>query len=170
MSSSSSSAKSKRSARRCLFGRADPALTQQWLSEKLDEIRRREEAKWGFNFSCETPVPGTSEYVFSPIAEDSVPEFYRYGFYYFLMLSSFPRFFLCISIFLLSFVQILAYPSRTKLISSTVSSPTKENQVEVSTSDDSDSSMMDVSMSPITPAKREHATPKKRHGKVTGSS
>ncbi|VDL69937.1 unnamed protein product [Nippostrongylus brasiliensis] len=129
---SSSSAKTKRSARRCLFGRADPALTQQWLNERLEEIRQRENAKWGFNFSCETPLPGTSEYVFTPISEDSVPEFYR-----------------------------------TKLISSPVSSPTKENHVELSTSDDSDSSMMDVSMSPITPAKREHATPKKRFGKVT---
>ncbi|ETN72736.1 hypothetical protein RB195_019687 [Necator americanus] len=132
MSSSSSSAKTKRSARRCLFGRADPALTQQWLNDRLEEIRRREEAKWGFNFSCEVPLPGTSEYEFSPIAEESVPEFYR-----------------------------------TKLISSAVTSPAKENRTELSISDDSDSSMMDMSMSPITPAKREHATPKKRHGKVT---
>ncbi|PIO75974.1 Cyclin-dependent kinase inhibitor [Teladorsagia circumcincta] len=134
-SSSSSSAKTKRSARRCLFGRADPALTQQWLTERLEEIRNKEKAKWGFNFSCEMPIPGTSEYEFTPIGEDSVPEFYR--------------------------------TKHIPSISSTVSSPTKENQVELCTSDDSDSSMMDISMSPITPAKREHATPKKRHGKVT---
>ncbi|VDP02808.1 unnamed protein product [Heligmosomoides polygyrus] len=67
----------KRSARRCLFGRADPATTQQWLSDRLEEIRAKEKAKWGFNFSCDAPLPGTSEYEFTPISEDSVPEFYR---------------------------------------------------------------------------------------------
>uniref|UniRef100_A0A0K0CVE0 CDI domain-containing protein n=1 Tax=Angiostrongylus cantonensis TaxID=6313 RepID=A0A0K0CVE0_ANGCA len=132
MSSASSPLTTKRSARRCLFGRADPALTQQWINERLEEIRKKEEAKWGFNFSYEIPLPGTSEYTFTAISEDSVPQFYR-----------------------------------KKVISTGDNSPTKENRTDLSTSDDSDSSIMDISVSPITPAKREHATPKKRFGKVT---
>ncbi|KJH49742.1 Cyclin-dependent kinase inhibitor [Dictyocaulus viviparus] len=128
----SSSVSTKRTARRCLFSRADPAVTQQWLNERLEEIRKKQEAKWGFNFAYEIPLPGTSEYTFTPIAEDTVPQFYR-----------------------------------AKHITNADSSPTKENRSDLSTSDDSDSSFMDISMSPITPAKREHATPKKRFGKVT---
>uniref|UniRef100_A0A1I7XCW9 CDI domain-containing protein n=1 Tax=Heterorhabditis bacteriophora TaxID=37862 RepID=A0A1I7XCW9_HETBA len=129
---SSAPSKVKRSARRCLFGRHDPVQTQLWLNEQLEEIRKREESKFGFNFIIESPIPGTSEYEFFPVSVDSVPGFYR-----------------------------------TKLISSVSNSPNQENRNPNSSFDDSDNSLMDCSVSPIPYDRREHATPKKRQGKVT---
>ncbi|VDK74775.1 unnamed protein product [Litomosoides sigmodontis] len=73
----------KRSARRCLFGRPDPQNVDRWLTKELNEIRREQQLRWGFLFSPESPSASaiTSEWEFTPVPAESVPQFYRSSYY-----------------------------------------------------------------------------------------
>ncbi|KAK6103134.1 Cyclin-dependent kinase inhibitor family protein [Brugia pahangi] len=73
----------KRSARRCLFGRPDPQNVDQWLTKELSEIRREQHRRWGFLFGHENPCASaiTTEWEFTPVPAESVPQFYRSSYY-----------------------------------------------------------------------------------------
>uniref|UniRef100_A0A915PN67 Cyclin-dependent kinase inhibitor domain-containing protein n=1 Tax=Setaria digitata TaxID=48799 RepID=A0A915PN67_9BILA len=72
----------KRNARRCLFGRPDPQVVDQWLTKELDEIRREQQLRWNFLFGPENPCVSTvRDWEFSPVPAESVPQFYRSSYY-----------------------------------------------------------------------------------------
>uniref|UniRef100_A0A915APT5 Cyclin-dependent kinase inhibitor domain-containing protein n=1 Tax=Parascaris univalens TaxID=6257 RepID=A0A915APT5_PARUN len=72
----------RKSARRCLFGRADVKQTDAWLTERLNEIRTEQQRKWGFDFHSELPcASATSDFVFRAVSAYSVPHFYRLSYY-----------------------------------------------------------------------------------------
>ncbi|KHN83692.1 Cyclin-dependent kinase inhibitor 1 [Toxocara canis] len=77
-----SSTLTRKSARRCLFGRADKNQTDRWLAERLHEIRIEQQQKWGFDFHAELPcASATSDYVFKAVSAHSVPNFYHLSYY-----------------------------------------------------------------------------------------
>lgn len=58
---------------RCLFGRPDPRVVDEWLKEQLDQIRYEQQLKWGFGFDPENPCATSSnDYVFTAVPADSV--------------------------------------------------------------------------------------------------
>ncbi|VDK65755.1 unnamed protein product [Onchocerca ochengi] len=73
----------KRSARRCLFGRPDPQNVDKWLTKELNEIRREQQLRWDFLFGPENPCASaiTTEWEFTPVPAESVPQFYRSSYY-----------------------------------------------------------------------------------------
>ncbi|MFH4978468.1 hypothetical protein AB6A40_005177 [Gnathostoma spinigerum] len=68
----------KKSARRCLFGRSDPKKNDLWLNEKLKAMRDEYEAKWSFDFVNDVPIISSSpQYSYNLVDAATVPSFYR---------------------------------------------------------------------------------------------
>uniref|UniRef100_A0A915D7S3 Cyclin-dependent kinase inhibitor domain-containing protein n=1 Tax=Ditylenchus dipsaci TaxID=166011 RepID=A0A915D7S3_9BILA len=75
-----------RSARRCLFGSASSTdSNDQFVKRLLAEIHDNYKAKWEFDFLSGQPIssqkPEEAKFVYTPLAEEQVPGFYRLSSY-----------------------------------------------------------------------------------------
>uniref|UniRef100_A0A7E4VDQ7 CDI domain-containing protein n=1 Tax=Panagrellus redivivus TaxID=6233 RepID=A0A7E4VDQ7_PANRE len=66
-------------AKRCLFGKASAKTTQAYCKRILNEYHDEKKRQWGFDFHTGVPLPSssTSTFVYTKIANDAVPGFYR---------------------------------------------------------------------------------------------
>ena len=47
--------------KRCLFGRADPAVTRKFLEQQMNHLRKKQSLKWNYDFCRDRPLEKESQ-------------------------------------------------------------------------------------------------------------
>ncbi|GMS84644.1 hypothetical protein PENTCL1PPCAC_6819, partial [Pristionchus entomophagus] len=83
-SSSTSTREIQPRARKCLFGKPDPKVVEEWLDESATRMAKEVEAAsnaWGFDFRRERPIdqpgPASRHIDYEAVPAETVPPFYR---------------------------------------------------------------------------------------------